>query len=428
MPTRNPYASGAAFPDLSPTINSFVDNLMRLKMHQEDIDLKGRQLTQDKEQFEVTSATSKFQLEEAKKKKAEMLKPMDITVHPMFLSLPDESKQEAMKFFSANQFTDERGVGTTESIMRGIDILEKSKPLFQTVMGPVVKAKQAAVTAAWDEFQQAQATQDPKKIQTAKAKYDQAYLSYGNSLGKFDEHMKLLDQQEQARELKQMEIDARRSEETWGPETPGPEGTTRQKSSRGQLKTVHTPAKLERPISVAPGASLVSPRGGAPIYTAPEKGPSDAEKRQTAKLIADAEGKILLNPGPESEGQADLFNQYAEKPYAYIWNENKGSFKGAKWDKVKLPKIKEGGRTIQVTAKDVWDSAHAEGISFEESLKYRLAGKPPVKTGPEVKDKRVSIDVNTKALIDEANRAVHAGANPDKVKKRLLDKYGITVK
>ena len=195
----NPYSNVAA------SLRDFVNNLVQLKTHEEDIDMRGRQLQQQKDQFEVTNATSKFELEEAKKKQEAMQKPIDIKVHPIFLSLPDESKQEALKFFSTNQFTDGNGIGTAGNIMRGVDILEKSKPLFQTIMGPVVKAKQAGVITAWDEFQQAQATLDPKKIQIAKAKYDQAYLAYGESLGKFDEHMKTLDAQEQAMALKQME-------------------------------------------------------------------------------------------------------------------------------------------------------------------------------------------------------------------------------
>jgi hypothetical protein len=51
----NPYSTGSYIPDLSPTINSFVDNLVRLKTHQEDIDMRGRQLQEGTRQHNISA-------------------------------------------------------------------------------------------------------------------------------------------------------------------------------------------------------------------------------------------------------------------------------------------------------------------------------------------------------------------------------------
>ena len=109
----------------------------------------------------------------------------------------------------------------------------------------------------------------------------------------------------------------------------------------------------------------------------PPKAITPTEKRMTAKDVAGAEEKILRNPDLEAiKGPIDLFNQYAKKPYWYIW---KDEIKKAGWldidwlagdepagvGKIKLPKVK--GK--QVYAKDVWDTAQKHGITYEEVLK-----------------------------------------------------------
>lgn len=122
----------------------------------------------------------------------------------------------------------------------------------------------------------------------------------------------------------------------------------------------------DRPVSVSPGATLVDPGTGRAIFTAPEKpekGTTPTEQRNLAKTIADAEEKISLNATNEAAGpQVDLFHQYAEKPYAYAWAP--GRLYGGEWKKTQLPKV--NGK--QVTAKDVYDTAAARGMTFDEAL------------------------------------------------------------
>jgi hypothetical protein len=80
-------------------------------------------------------------------------------------------------------------------------------------MEPVVKAKQANVLAAWNELTEAKASMDPKKMQAAQVKFDALNGEYHQSLGKFDEHLKQLTDQEGKEKLKQMEIDAKEPKE-----------------------------------------------------------------------------------------------------------------------------------------------------------------------------------------------------------------------
>lgn len=109
----------------------------------------------------------------------------------------------------------------------------------------------------------------------------------------------------------------------------------------------------------------------------PPKAITPTEKRMTAKDVSGAEEKILRNPDLEAiKGPIDLFNQYAKKPYWYIWKDEikKTGWLGIDWlagdepagvGKIKLPKVK--GK--QVYAKDVWDTAQKHGITYEEVLK-----------------------------------------------------------
>jgi hypothetical protein len=126
------------------------------------------------------------------------------------------------------------------------------------------------------------------------------------------------------------------------------------------------PAKPERPVSVPEGGTLVDPRTGTVLHTSPKtpKEPTPTEQRTLSKSIADAEATILSNKSKEAaSGQVDYFNQYAEKPYAYVWK--KGSVYGGDWTKIKLPTIK--GK--QVTAAEVYYTAVQNGKTYDDILK-----------------------------------------------------------
>ncbi len=135
-------------------------------------------------------------------------------------------------------------------------------------------------------------------------------------------------------------------------------------------KTIYTaPPKAERPVSVPEGGTLIDPATGKPIYTAPKtpaaaKGPTPADKRAQDNMVAKAETLILSNKDKEAAGaNVDLFNQNAQKPYAYQWK--KGTLYGGEWAKIPLPTIK--GK--QVTAAEVYFTAEQNGITYDEVLR-----------------------------------------------------------
>jgi len=175
-------------------------NLLHLNQqqaHQQALEKEAAARTQMmQESAQISNAEGRLKLEEMQKAQAAKTKIVDITTHPMFLSLPDEVKPGTLKYFAENGYTDATGKGTAESVMQGAAAIEKSKPLFQSFMEPVIKAKQGEVMGAWNELREVQATGDEKKIKIALAKFENLNGQYHQSLGKFDEHIKTLTDQE----------------------------------------------------------------------------------------------------------------------------------------------------------------------------------------------------------------------------------------
>lgn len=164
------------------------------------------------DQAKIENAKSQMALDEARNREEALNRPIDITTHPSYLSIPDAQKPEVLKYFSSNKFTDERGIGKARDIQLGVQAITQSKPLFEQFMAPVIQAKQASVVQAWNELAAAKSTGDPKKIQAAEQRYGQLNAEYHTSIGKFDDHLKSLDEQAGKERLKQMELDARAKE------------------------------------------------------------------------------------------------------------------------------------------------------------------------------------------------------------------------
>jgi len=94
------------------------------------------------------------------------------------------------------------------------------------------------------------------------------------------------------------------------------------------------------------------------------KSESLTEKRQTDKMVADAELKVLSNRSNDAAAsEVDIVNQYGKKPYAWQWKP--GKLYGGTWEKIKLPVM--GGR--QVTANEVYYTAQKNGTTYEEVLR-----------------------------------------------------------
>lgn len=152
--------------------------------------LMGMELQRRDEQAKIQNAHMQLQNEELMRKKAAYEAPIDITTHPAYLSLPEDQRPEALKFFVSNGLTDARGIGQTGKVAEGAKMIAESSSLFQKYLEPAVKAKQGNVMQKWNELTEAKSTGDPNKITKAQQAYDAVYLEYGDSLKSFETHSK----------------------------------------------------------------------------------------------------------------------------------------------------------------------------------------------------------------------------------------------
>lgn len=205
----NKFTSGAAFPDLSPTINNFTDNLVRLKVHQDNVDFRARQMEARQPILDAQVAEAQMKMEKMERDRAQAQQPVDLTVHPMMLSMPEETRPQILDFFRQNGLVNERGIGTMEGLTRGVGMIENSKPLFESFMGPVVQAKKNTVIKAFDALTKAQESGDPKKIQNAQAEFERVNMQYQSSVGSFDKHLETLSKHQQAMELEELKNEGR---------------------------------------------------------------------------------------------------------------------------------------------------------------------------------------------------------------------------
>lgn len=197
----NKFTSGAAFPDLSPTINNFADNLVRLKMHQDNVDFRARQMEAEQPLLDAQVAEAKMKVEDMERKKAERQRPFDFSVHPVLLNTPEEARPQFLESLKNSGAIDDNGMTTQERLERGVGIIENSKPLFEMAMRPVVEAKKAAVIKSFEALKKAQESGDPKKIQTAQAEFERANMQYQTAAGNFDKHLDTLSKHQQAMEI-----------------------------------------------------------------------------------------------------------------------------------------------------------------------------------------------------------------------------------
>jgi hypothetical protein len=134
-------------------------------------------------------------------------------------------------------------------------------------------------------------------------------------------------------------------------------------------------ARQDKDFTLAPGAIRVDASGRViksnPKPLAEEKKETEAEKRLGRKEIADAEVKIRSNMSNEAVAPlVDVFNERAEKPYAFVWKQNK-YLPGGEFTPVKLPVIK--GK--QATAAEVYYTAQSRGMTIEQVIEQLTKGK-----------------------------------------------------
>jgi hypothetical protein len=145
---------------------------------------------------EIENKKNIYALNKAAEADAASKRIVDITAHPMFLSLPDEVKPKALDWFASQGVTDPQGRGQVGQIMEGVKQIEGSKQLFNEFMGPVLEQKKAGVIQAYGVYRDALAKGDQKKAGEALANFKKVSMEYQASAGKFSEHLTNLDKNE----------------------------------------------------------------------------------------------------------------------------------------------------------------------------------------------------------------------------------------
>ncbi|MDA3834241.1 MAG: hypothetical protein PF495_12690 [Spirochaetales bacterium] len=147
------------------------------------------------ERNDIQNAKANLEIEALNKRKAAMEQPIDITTTPQFLALPEEVRPQALDFFVKNNMTNAAGRGKTGDVLRGLDVIAKTPPIFKQFMEPVVNQKKAATLSAYEDLASAQEKGDPKKIKEATAAYQKAQMVYIATGDKYDQHLMRLEQQ-----------------------------------------------------------------------------------------------------------------------------------------------------------------------------------------------------------------------------------------
>lgn len=147
-------------------------------------------------------AAKSFAFEQGQKEREQQLateaaeRTVDITVNPMFLSLPEEQRKGVLEFYAANGYTDPTGKGKARLVREGTAQLEGNPALFKQFMGPVIEGKKQTVVQAFDALQKAKETGDEKKIAEANALYKRASENYLASTDGYTKHLETLAQNE----------------------------------------------------------------------------------------------------------------------------------------------------------------------------------------------------------------------------------------
>lgn len=407
----NPYSAGAAFPDMSPTINNFVDNLVRLKTHQEDIDQRGRQLQETTRQHNVSSFGTE-------------------TPTPGMLTIPERQIAETAKLreIERAKLTPDQGAFTPVQEAQGkvsiktatglgpsIDKIfsEHITPFSQdptmtrgNLYDHIASQGKETVTGWLNEIQadyEKNLAKDPNYAKTQQGKQAEALMNdlYNAPDGSMIAASIMPDvaryrkvQEAEKQKVGMDQIKAAIATKAMKGETLTedekalvgitPKVPQIRSVDRGDVVDIYengvltktekkgkAPATLDREritsnIGVNPATGkeeYLLTDGSFSGRTPGTKATSETELRAQRKEMADNESKLLLNKTSQGAGPlADLHNERSEKPYVYRWSP--GELYGGEYVQIKLPKIK--GK--QVTAKDVYDTASQRGMTYDEVL------------------------------------------------------------
>jgi len=137
-----------------------------------------------------------FEIQKQKELEARREAPMDLTVHPGFLSLPDNIKPKVLEYFQSKGYVNEFGRGKTKDIGAGVKEIEESASLFKSFMGPVIEAQKTNLITL---EQKAMEKPDDQKIQQQLLAARKAYQL---ASGSYDKHILEIEKAEMAEKTK----------------------------------------------------------------------------------------------------------------------------------------------------------------------------------------------------------------------------------
>jgi len=248
----NPYRSGASFPNLGPSIDNFTNNLVRLKMNQQDVDFRGRQLQQNANQFNVGAYGTPTPTQGMP----------TLAQQGMEASRREQSFREAEKPHLKNFGTVHAKTATNVLMSVG---LKKDNPFIAEInelaSNPDVANRDAYLHLKniYPSYREnlrneigdnlvSKMEKDPMYMKTPEGKKQMAIL---DALDK-DPTGEMILYGAFAPTVRAMQMEEAESAQTgqgvelWGPEQPGPGGTTRQISNRGSIRTVTKPEDPDR--------------------------------------------------------------------------------------------------------------------------------------------------------------------------------------
>jgi len=212
MPGLGDFAAGLG-PALGQTLPGMMNMLqmqaaerreLALEKHRgEELAFQGRRTEMEEKRLKIAEDAAAqereikgFEIQKQKELEARREAPMDVTVHPGYLALPDEVKPKLLDFLRTRGATNEAGRGKTKDIGAAIKEIENNSILFKTFMEPVVAAQKQNLISLREKL--SKNPDDPKLQQQVKV----ADTQYQLSSGSYDKYLLEITKAEMAEKTK----------------------------------------------------------------------------------------------------------------------------------------------------------------------------------------------------------------------------------
>jgi len=152
----------------------------------------------EKEKFQQEKAVSdialqreQMALDAQKKQEAWLNEPMDITTHPTFMSLSQETQNKVKQDFVAQKITDPNGRGTRRDILKQVEMMEKTPKILDQYLTVEMNSRHNEVLKANEVLQKKLLEKDakPQDVQKLQDAFDMANQKYTGLLKNRKDYM-----------------------------------------------------------------------------------------------------------------------------------------------------------------------------------------------------------------------------------------------